>query len=191
MPEQIKKKPILDGSLDPHALQFSANPADYPLKVTLLPARTQCLCCGGTAGSRNVITPVSLGTSAAVKVVGEGLVETLAEANRGRPVHDGKERLLVFSDSRQDAAHQARFIIFASRYDRMRGRLLKLLVTERVLTLRRAVEMLADQAVAHRDNPHIPEETDWIPDEADSGSRRGKKPLFWTKLPSMQAIGEP
>ena len=122
MPEQIKKKPILDGSLDPQALQFSVNPADYPLKVTLLPARTQCLCCGGTAGSRNVITPVSLGTSAAVKVVGEGLVETLAEANRGRVGHDGKERLLVFSDSRQDAAHQARFIIFASRYDRMRGR---------------------------------------------------------------------
>lgn len=162
----IKKKPILDGSLDPRTLQFSSNSADYPLKVTLLPARTQCLCCGGTAGSRNVITPVSLGTSAAVKVVGEGLVEVLAEANRDRPGHDGKERLLVFSDSRQDAAHQARFIIFASRYDRMRSRLLKILQTERVLTLRRAVEMLADQAVSHRDNPHVPQETDWIPDEA-------------------------
>ncbi len=100
-----------------------------------MPARTRCLCCGGTAGSRNVITPVSLGTSAAVKVVGEGLVEALAEANQDRPGHDGKERLLVFSDSRQDAAHQARFIIFASRYDRMRSRMVKILKTERVLTL--------------------------------------------------------
>jgi len=45
----------------------------YPLKVTMVPARTRCVCCGGTAGSWNVITPVSLGTSAAVKVVGEGL----------------------------------------------------------------------------------------------------------------------
>ena len=45
--------------------------------MTLLPARTRCVCCGGTAGSRNVITPVSLGTSAAVKVLGEGLTEIL------------------------------------------------------------------------------------------------------------------
>jgi replicative superfamily II helicase len=182
VPEQIKKKPILDGSLDPQALQFSINPADYPLKVTLLPARTQCLCCGGTAGSRNVITPVSLGTSAAVKVVGEGLVETLAEANQDRPGHDGKERLLVFSDSRQDAAHQARFIIFASRYDRMRSRLLKILKTERVLTLRRAVEMLADEAVSHRDNPHVPQETDWIPDEAR------QRIQAWEEAPMLDEI---
>ncbi len=95
------------------------------MRATLVPARTRCLCCGGTAGSRNVITPVGLGTSAAVKVLGEGLVESLAEGNRNRPGHDGKERLLVFSDSRQDAAHQARFIIFASRYDRMRRRLVE------------------------------------------------------------------
>ena len=62
-----------------------------PLQVTLVPARTRCLCCGGTAGSRNVITPVSLGTSAAVKVVGEGLVEALAEANQrpARPRRQG------------------------------------------------------------------------------------------------------
>ena len=54
------------------------------------PRGPRCLCCGGTAGSRNVITPVALGTSAAVKVVGEGLVEALAEANRGdRPRRQG------------------------------------------------------------------------------------------------------
>ena len=44
-----------------------------------------------------------------------------------RAGHDGKERLLIFSDSRQDAAHQARFIMFASRYDRMRRRIVKML----------------------------------------------------------------
>ena len=165
-PEQIKKRPVLDGSLDPMTFQFSMNVDDYPLKVTLLPARIRCLCCGGTAGSRNVITSVSLGTSAAVKVVGEGLVEALDEANRQRPGHDGKERLLVFSDSRQDAAHQARFIIFASRYDRMRRRVMKILETERVLALQKAVELLSESAVAKRDNPHVPEGTKrFIPEE--------------------------
>jgi hypothetical protein len=162
VPEQIRKRPVLEGSLDPATLKFSANGEDYSLKVTLLPARTRCVCCGGTAGSRNVISPVSLGTSAAVKVLGEGLTEVLAEANRDRPNHDGKERLLVFSDSRQDAAHQARFIIFASRYDRLRRRLVQLLRQEGTLTIQRAVELLAEQAVKARDNPNVPEETDWI-----------------------------
>ncbi len=166
MPEQIKRRPVQEGSIDPATLSFSMDADDYPCKVTLAPARTRCLCCGGTAGSRNVITPVSLGTSAAVKVVGEGLVEALSEANRGRPDHDGKERLLVFSDSRQDAAHQARFIIFASRYDRMRRRLIKILQIERALTIQKAVELLSDEAVSHRDNPHVPEGPDtWLHDE--------------------------
>jgi len=167
MPTQIKGRNIVDGSLDPMSLQFSAGEDDYPLKVTLVPARTRCVCCGGTAGSRNVITPVSLGTSAAVKVVGEGLVEALEAANRDRPGHDGKERLLVFSDARQDAAHQARFIIFASRYDRMRRRLMEILETERVLTLQKAVELLSEAAVANRDNPHVSEgKKRFIPEEA-------------------------
>ena len=99
-------------------------------------------------------------------------MEALAEANRDRPGHDGKERPLVFSDSRQDAAHQARFLIFASRYDRMRSRLVKILQTERVLTLQKAVELLSEAAVANRDNPHVPEETRFIPDggpQPDSG----------------------
>jgi ATP-dependent helicase YprA (DUF1998 family) len=166
VPAQIKKRPVLDGSLDPAGLMFSTTPQDYRLKVTLVPARNRCLCCGGTAGSRNVLTPVSLGTSAAVKVVGEGLVEALAEANRDRLGHDGKERLLIFSDSRQDAAHQARFLIFAGRYDRMRRRLLNLSEEHRSLTIERAVALLTEAAVAQRDNPLLPEETAWIPDEA-------------------------
>jgi hypothetical protein len=182
MPLQIKRRPLVEGSLDPQNLQFSANPEDYRLKVTLVPGRTRCLCCGGTAGSRNVITPVSLGTSAAVKVVGEGLVEALAEANRDKPGHDGKERLLVFSDSRQDAAHQARFIIFASRYDRMRSRLVKILQTEWALTLQKAVELLSEAAVANRDNPHVPEETRFIPEEARNRIRA------WEEAPLLDEI---
>jgi hypothetical protein len=182
MPLQIKRRPLVEGSLDPQNLQFSANPEDYRLKVTLVPGRTRCLCCGGTAGSRNVITPVSLGTSAAVKVVGEGLVEALAEATRDKPGHDGKERLLVFSDSRQDAAHQARFIIFASRYDRMRSRLVKILQTEWALTLQKAVELLSEAAVANRDNPHVPEETRFIPEEARNRIRA------WEEAPLLDEI---
>ncbi len=166
VPAQIRQRPVLDGSLDPASLQFSTNPEDYRLKVTLAPARTRCLCCGGTAGSRNVITPVGLGTSAAVKVLGEGLVDSLATANRDRPGHDGKERLLLFSGSRQDAAHQARFIIFASRYDRMRSRLLGKLRAQPALSIQKAAELLSDEAVSRRDNPYVPDETGWIPDEA-------------------------
>ena len=159
-------------------------------KVTLVPARTRCLCCGGTAGSRNVITPVSLGTSAAVKVVGEGLVEALAEANRDRPGHDGKERLLVFSDSRQDAAHQARFIIFASRYDRMRSRLVKILQTERVLTLQRAVEMLSEAAVSQpRQSARARMKHGSFPTRHGTGFGPGKKRRCWTRSPSTRATG--
>ncbi len=164
---QMKGRRVLTGSFDPATLAFSQDETDYELKVMLAPARTRCLCCGGTAGSRNVVTPISLGTSAALKVIGEGLLEALGEANRGRPGHDGKERLLIFSDSRQDAAHQARFILFASRYDRMRRRLVRILEDEGELPIQRAVELLGDQGVRERDNPHAPEEEDaWIPDEA-------------------------
>ena len=182
VPEQIRQRPVLEGSLDPNTLQFSSNAEDYSLRVTLLPAHARCVCCGGTAGSRNVITPVSLGTSAAVKVLGEGLTEILDQANRDRPGHDGKERLLLFSDSRQDAAHQARFIIFASRYDRLRRRLVQLLEREGTLTLTRAVELLGAAAVQARDNPHVPDETDWIHDEALDRIRA------WEEAPLLDEI---
>lgn len=165
MPAQIRGRQVRMGSVDPTSLQFSNDPTDYRMQVTLAPARTRCLCCGGTAGSRSVLTPVALGTSAAVKVIGEGLVETLAEANAGKEGHDGKERLLVFSDSRQDAAHQARFVIFASRYDRMRRRLVELLESRGALRIQEAVEALSELAVNHHDNPYVPEDTGWLPDE--------------------------
>ena len=168
VPAQIARRPVIDGSFDPATLRFSVNPNEFSLTVTLAPARTRCLCCGGTAGSRSVITPVGLGTSAAVKVLSEGLVEALADANRMRPGHDGKERLLIFSDSRQDAAHQARFIIFSSRYDRMRRRLVSLLDQHKELSIQKAVELLGDLATQVKDNPHVPDGTDWISDDAKS-----------------------
>jgi len=165
-PTQIKKRPVLNGSFDPKSLLFSPDENEYKIKVTLAPARTRCLCCYGTAGSKSVLTPVSLGTSAAVKVLSEGLVETLGEANKDRKGHDGKERLLIFSDSRQDASHQARFIIFASRYDRMRRRVARLLAENGPMSIQRIVEELGQLGIENNDNPYIPiSGTDWIPQE--------------------------
>lgn len=165
-PDQIGGRPVLRGSFDPATLAFSPEESDYPLQVVLAPARTRCLCCGGTAGSAKVITPIALGTSAALKTLAEGLVEALDEANRDRPGYDGKERLLIFSDSRQDAAHQARFILFASRYDRMRRRLVQLLQEQGELSIQQAVERLGGLGVQERDNPNAPPDvTAWIPEE--------------------------
>lgn len=156
--QQIRHRPICSGSFNPKQGIFSFDPTHYTLPVTLSPARTRCLCCGGTAGNRNVLTPVALGTSAAVKVLGEGLIEALATVHKNHPTHDGKERLLVFSDSRQDAAHQARFIHFASRYDRMRRRVIQLLQqqNDNTLRLQRTIELLSELAVKEKDNPEVP-----------------------------------
>ena len=180
---------MLRGSLDPSALLFSANESDYSLKVTLAPARTRCLCCGGTAGSRNILTPVSLGTSAAVKVMAEGVLEALDEAARGGKASDGKQRLLIFSDSRQDAAHQARFIIFASRYDRMRRALFRQLEQERQLSLQRAVELLGERAVQERDNPYVPEEAEWLQADALARIRPTKRRRCSTTWRSQLVTG--
>ncbi|GAB4215213.1 MAG: DEAD/DEAH box helicase [Roseiflexaceae bacterium] len=155
--DQLKGRRVLSGSFDPQALLFSHNPRDFPLAVTLSPARTRCLCCGATLGSRNVLTPVGLGTSAAVKVLAEGMVEALSAAHRGDPAHDRKERLLVFSDSRQDAAHQARFITFAGRYDRMRRRVVELLRLRGPLGVQQLVQELGQRAIDAHDSPHQPQ----------------------------------
>ncbi|MBM4356434.1 MAG: DEAD/DEAH box helicase, partial [Deltaproteobacteria bacterium] len=111
---QMKSRPVVSGSFEPASGSFSSDPGHYPHAVTLAPARNTCLVCGGSAGSANLLTPVALGTSAAVRVLSEGLVEGLAAQNKGRPKkeYDGKDRLLIFADSRQDAAHQARFITY-------------------------------------------------------------------------------
>ena len=182
-PKEMKGREILRGSFDPRTCQFSPNESDYPQKVILAPARNRCLCCGGSAGSRNVITPVSLGTSAALKVITEGTLEALRAANQDRPGYDGKDRLLIFSDSRQDAAHQARFIHFASRYDRMRRYLYRLLKEKGTLTIQRSVELLANEGVQHRDNPHLPGgDVTWLPAETQERIRA------WEEAPLLDEI---
>lgn len=158
LPTQMRKRPVLHGSFNPATVHFSTNKTDYPLEVVLSPARTKCLCCGGTAGSRNVVSPLSIGTSAALKVMSEGLLDALDAAHQGQHTASSKERLLIFCDSRQDAAHQARFIIFASRYDRMRRNLVRLLDQQGDLTIQRAVELLGDVASSQGDNPHLPDD---------------------------------
>ncbi len=157
---------VRNGSFDPATRMFSDVMTDYPLQVALTTSRTRCLCCGGTAGSRSVLTRVALGTSAAVKVLGEGLAEALKQANREREGHDGKERLLIFSDSRQDAAHQARFIVYASRYDRLRRRIAETVTdTTSGISIQRLVERLAELGDDRNDNPHRPEGGGYISEQ--------------------------
>ena len=180
--QEIRGRQVLTGLLDPAAIRFNRDPAYYGVQVTLVPARSRCLCCGKTGGSHNVISPVSLGTSAAVKVLGEGLVEILSEVNRDRPDRDGKERLLIFSDSRQDAAHQARFIEFASRYDRMRRRVIEILGSEPRVGLPSLVVLLAGKGIEHRDNPNVPEHVDWVPEETMQRVRA------WEEAPLLDEI---
>lgn len=181
--ERVRGQPVYSGSFDPRTSMFSQTASDYPFQVRMVQGRSRCLCCGGTAGTRNVITPVALGTSAAIKVLGEGLVEALADANADREGHDGKERLLIFSDSRQDAAHQARFIIFASRYDRMRRRLFQILQANPNIGLQRAVELLGEAGVREGDNPHGPDDPERRLSEDERLRIRG-----WEEAPLLDEI---
>ena len=181
--QQMKGREVLRGHFDPEGLAFTSEPSPGTYRATLAPARTRCLCCLGRAGSRNVVTAVSLGTSAALKVISEGLVEALHEANEETEGHDGKERLLVFSDSRQDASHQARFILFASRYDRMRRRLVRILEEAGPLSLEGAVERLAEVGVRERDNPHAPKDADvWI------GEDERRRIRAWEEAPLLDEV---
>ncbi|BDU73133.1 DEAD/DEAH box helicase [Mesoterricola silvestris] len=154
--QQMRNRPVMQGSFDPATRAYSSDENLYPMRVALAPARNRCLVCGGTAGARNVITPVSLGTSAAVRVISEGLLEGLAVQNQDRPGHDGKERLLIFSDSRQDAAHQARFITYSGRYDRMRRRIVQVLKQRpnQQATLEEMLTQLMALGVQRGDNPN-------------------------------------
>lgn len=152
--KQMKGRLVTEGSFDPATCSFSPATETYPFKVVLAPARNRCLVCGSTGGSRNVVTPVSLGTSAAVRVLAESLIEGLEQQNRQKPDYDGKDRLLIFADSRQDAAHQARFITYAGRYDRMRRRLVQSLEDRGPLRLDQAIRELFERGVRAHDNVH-------------------------------------
>ncbi|MFO0761090.1 MAG: protein kinase [Byssovorax sp.] len=148
---------VLKGSFDPEHCDFVADESIYPVKVILAPKRNRCQVCDSYAGSGHVLTPVSLGTSAALHVLAEGVVESLAAQHTGDAEHakDPKERVLIFSDSRQDAAHQAQFIQQASRYDRMRRRLVRALDERGKLTLEDAVTELLARGFERKDNPHL------------------------------------
>ncbi len=117
-------------------------------KSYIFPSRRRCPHCGSRGWPRYVITPVSLGTSAALKVLTEGIIEALPG--------DDKKRVLIFADSRQDAAHQSRYINFAARYDRMRSRVFRLLRDAgQPITLNAAVEKLGQLASEAGDNPYL------------------------------------
>ncbi len=181
---QVRERPVLHGSFDPRTCSFSTDKASYPRKVVLGPGRSRCLVCGGTAGSRPVLTEVSLGTSAAVRVVAEGLTEALADENAGHEGHDDKERLLIFADSRQDAAHQARFISYAGRYDRMRRRLFDLLAPTAPLTITDAVQRLMAMGVEKHDNPH----TEGYDDANYLGAAVQSRAKAWEEAPLLDDL---
>jgi ATP-dependent helicase YprA (DUF1998 family) len=141
------------GSFDPATLNFNSDPQALPQPASLYNSRKKCPGCGSSGGPRPIITRVSLGTSAAVKVLSEGLMEALPIDQSS---DDHKQRLLVFADSRQDAAHQARFVRFASRYDRMRQRVVSILRDKGPLSLQRVVEELARLGIEHKDSQHLP-----------------------------------
>jgi len=184
--QQMRKRPVLEGSFDPATCSFSTDEGLYPMRVVIAPARNRCLVCGGTAGAHDVLTPVSLGTSAAVRVLAEGLCEGLAVQNATRPDHDGKERLLIFSDSRQDAAHQARFITYAGRYDRMRRRLIRVLeqAPGRRATIDEALTRLVAMGVERGDNPHCKgfDDADFLPRHVQDRARA------WEEAPLLDDL---
>lgn len=182
--QKMKKRDVCTGSLDPDTLSFSCEAGDYSWKVALAPARNTCLACGSTAVSRSILTPISLGTSAAVRVLAEGLVEGLQEQHRQGSVPQRKERLLIFSDSRQDAAHQARFISYAGRYDRMRRRVVKLLEDGQAWSLPRLLKGLLHEGVENRDNPNCLayKDADYLPGAVQDSA------LAWEEAPLLDDL---
>lgn len=182
--KQMKGRQIARGSFDPATGSFSFSPDTYPHKVALAPARNRCLVCGSSGGSRNVVTPVSLGTSAAVRVLSESLIEGLEQQNKKKPDYDGKDRLLVFADSRQDAAHQARFITYAGRYDRMRRRLVQILEQRGPLRLDQAIRELMVRGVMAKDNVHALQYKD--PGYLPSGVQA--KAMAWEEAPLLDDL---
>lgn len=82
---------------------------------------TRCPVCNSRYGRYDVLTPVSLGNSSALTHVSRTLLRELPEESR---------KLLIFCDSRQDAAHQARFIEGVEGHLRLRRAVYRLLNTD-------------------------------------------------------------
>jgi Lhr-like helicase len=182
---EMKGRKVKVGSFDPVTLSFSERAGDYPVRGILAPGRNVCLVCGGTAGAKDVLTPVSLGTSAAVRVLAEGLLEGLAaEHAKSEPEPDRKERLLIFADSRQDAAHQARFITYAGRYDRMRRRVYEILARGQALSVQRLTEELLTLGVDRHDNPLVSRQAK----AAYLSDQIKQKAIAWEEAPLLDEI---
>jgi len=88
-------------------------PDDKPMRPVLVYRHrgTKCPVCGDTYGAQDILTPVGLGNSSALSHVSRTLIRDLPADRR---------KLLVFCDSRQDAAHQARFIASVEGHVRLR-----------------------------------------------------------------------
>jgi ATP-dependent helicase YprA (DUF1998 family) len=110
---------LFDRYLDPTNLQLrSGGEQTLPgVAMMLHPVRlkkgrgTICPVCSSRYGTADVLTPVSLGNSSALTHVSRVLMNGLPE---------GQRKLLIFCDSRQDAAHQARFIEASEGHIRLR-----------------------------------------------------------------------
>jgi ATP-dependent helicase YprA (DUF1998 family) len=115
----FEKEEAPDAYLDPKTLQLGNRPDDLssgdghsPRPVRLYQGRgTRCPVCNSRYGRFDVLTPVSLGNSSALAHVSRVLM---------RDLPTNQQKLLVFCDSRQDAAHQARFIKGIEEHLRMR-----------------------------------------------------------------------
>ena len=151
-----KRRQVIEesGYWDPKSLTFSGAEGTGQA-ASLYNSRRKCPNCGGTQGRRLIISKVSLGTSAAVKVLTEGLVEAIPGDKPDDAAEQGKKRILIFADSRQDAAHQARFIEYAARYDRMRSRVTLILQNEGPQSIEATVERMGAMGREKGDNPHL------------------------------------
>lgn len=154
--KELKGKKVVEGFLHPSSLTFGVDAEDLGPRVTLAPGRSRCLVCGGSGGARSVLTSVALGTSAALRVLAEGVVEGLAREHARLGAKVPKERVLIFADSRQDAAHQARFITYAGRYDRMRRRVVRALEDRSApMSIDELLNALVARGLELNDNPHL------------------------------------
>ena len=192
-PVRVKGRLSARGFFDPDKRQFQKSEAGGPRAVLLSPGRNRCLVCGYMAGSGSALRPVSLGTSAALRVLSEGVIEALEKQHRLKPVEQDsqKEKVLIFADSRQDAAHQARYISYAGRFDRMRRGLLAVLGPDgggkpKAMRFEQALKALYDRGAERRDNKRLEEE--WAQSRKVVPKAVQEKAKAWEEAPLLDDI---
>jgi ATP-dependent helicase YprA (DUF1998 family) len=113
--------------LDPVSLRLGERQEGFGFGAQVRPVRvhrgrgTRCPVCRSRYGRFDVLTPVSLGNSSALAHISRAVMRDLPESER---------KLLIFCDSRQDAAHQARFIQGVEGHLRMRRSVYQALANE-------------------------------------------------------------